>query len=190
MALSQVTLKNALINLMENQRTTDPVQAAAHWAQAFDTYGAQARNINGDGPLVPPNQIGFQAALTFLGPAPQTATEFAAAWAAYFAGLTFAPGPPGAVNAGPCANIGGNSIFGVIATSVVTVVNPAPLALALTAHFATFLGTDSTAAADALASIFHNHTINVLNLAVLTTGLDTTPPAGGPLPITNLCGVA
>lgn len=190
MMLSQATLKDALENMMVNQQGIDPVAAAANWADAFDAYGSDVVNINEDGPALPPNKAGFQAALSFGGTtSAQAAQEFAAAWKAYFTGLTFSPGSPGAINAGPCPNIGGNTIFGVIASSGVTVVNEIPLIAALQAHFDTFSGTDPAAAADALASIFHSHTITLANLTVLTAGTDTTPPPAGPLPVTNTCGV-
>ena len=188
--LSQSTLKSALQDLMTNQKGTDKPSAAANWADAFDAYGAGVTNINGDGPLAPPNKLGFQAALSFSGTtSAQQAQEFATAWKAYFTALVFTPGTPGTINGGPCPNLGGNTIFGIIASSTVTVINEIPLIAALQGHFDSFSGTDPEAAADALASIFHSHTITLANLTVLTSGTDTTPPPAGPLPITNTCGV-
>jgi hypothetical protein len=194
-ALQQATLKQAILDLLDNISTspdaaTRRAAAAAAWADAFDTYAGGVKNANEDSALSGPNKAGFAAALSFTATtAAQTAQEFGAAWTAYFTGLTFTPGVPGPINAAECPNIGGNLIFGIIISSSVTVVNAAPLIAQLTTHFTTFRGTDRDVAADTLAGIFHSNTVLLANLTVLTSGTDTTPPAAGPLPITNTCRV-
>lgn len=194
MALAQPTLKQAILGLLDNisvspeaaARKSEMVQA---WADAFDTYGSAVTNVNLNPPATPPNKAGFAAALSFSATtAAQLAQEFGSAWTAYWTGLTFTPSPPGPINgSAECPNVGGNLIFSVITTSAVTVVNSAPLVAALTNHFQTYRSTDRDEAADALASIFHDNTVVVANVTVLTSGLDTTPPVAGPLPITNTC---
>ncbi len=192
MALSQATLKSSILDLLANiSRDPDAnvrrAAAASDWADAFDAYGAEVENINGDVPLSGPNKAGFQAALSFTGvTAAAQAQEFASAWTAYFAGTTFGIGVPGSINGSTeCPNLGGNLIFGIIASSLITVVNSVTLLAQLTAHFQTFRGTDREAAADTLAGIFHSNTILASSLTVLTSGTDT----GGPVPITNTCRV-
>lgn len=195
MALARATLKTAILDLL-GHISTDPDPAtrraaqAAAWATAFDTYASSVTNINLDPPVTPGNKAGFQAALGLAGTTSAAlAQEFGAAWAAYWAGMTFVPGPAGAINAASCPNLGGDLLFGVITTSTITVVNSASLIAALTAHFTSYRGSSRDAAADQLAGIFHDNTTAVASLTVLTVGVDTTPPIAGPLPITNTCRV-
>lgn len=158
--------------------------AAAKWATAFDNYGQSVENVNEDTTLVAPNKLGFETALTFdTVSAVQIATEFGAAWTAYWTGVTFNAGTPDEINTPPlgCPNVGGNSIFGIIATSVVTAAVAAALILTLTAFFTDNTSTDPGARADELATILHNASTTAV--VVLTSGSDT----GGPVPITNTC---
>lgn len=203
MALLQATLSQAILELLKSISTNQSEiirrsEQAAAWADAFHTYGQAVTNVNLDSfiPTVPPvppvpNRDGFEAALTFTGvTAAQQAQEFGAAWSAYWSGLTFAIGAPGAINgSGECPNIGGNLIFGVILSSAITVVNSVPLVEDLTEHFLTYSSTNRIEAADLLAGIFHDNTIDPVSISVLTTGTDTTPPAAGPLPVMNTCRV-
>jgi hypothetical protein len=160
--------------------------AAQKWATAFDNYGKDVVNVNGDSYLAPPNKLGFQAALPFTSTTPaELAQHFGAAWTAYWTGLSFAIGAPSSINGSiECPNIGGNFIFGIILSSLITGVVAASLIAALTTIFGV-ASSDPAARAAELASAFHAATIG--NIVVLTTGTDTTPPPGGPLPITNTC---
>ena len=162
------------------------IDAAEKWATAFDNYGQDVENVNEDDFLSTPNKAGFKSALSFATTTPaQLAAEFGAAWTAYWTGLTFQLGTPGPINAsGECPNVGGNLIFGVILSSVVTAVVPASLIAALTAIFLV-RNADPESKASELADAFH--VASVGNVVVLTSGMDTTPPAAGPLPITNTC---
>lgn len=170
----------------DSEASVRRADAAAKWATAFDNYGQSVQNVNSDNFLAPPNKVGFQAALSFTaGSAAGTAAEFGSAWSAYWTGLTFIIGLPGPINGSlECPNIGGNTIFGIIISSAVTAVVPAPLITALTALFGV-ASTDPAVKAADFANAFH--TASVGNVAVLTAGTDTTPPPAGPLPITNTC---
>lgn len=195
MALSQTKLRD------EFRKLTDPnfgsfagypasaAAAAASWATAYDTYARDAVDASGDA-VVTVNKPGFQSALTtalLASTTPQAAAAgFANAFTAYWTGAVFAVGllpPP----AGPCANVGGNGIFGAEVSSVVTVVNAAALQSALATEFQTLSGNGNTKA-QALAAIFHSATTT--GVTVLISGLDTTPPGSGPLPITNTCTIS
>lgn len=196
MTLSLATLKAEIRKLTDPTDlgfvgfSSDPdksvrqADAAAKWATAFDNYGQSVENVNEDTTLTPPNKLGFETALTFnTVSAAQIAAEFGAAWTAYWTGVTFNPGTPDTINPPPagCPNVGGNGIFAVIATSVVTAVVAAALIITLTAFFTDNTSTDPGARADELATILHNASTTAV--VVLTSGTDT----GGPVPITNTC---
>lgn len=160
---------------------TRRADAASKWAAAYDAYASAAVNVNGDGFLVPPSASGFEAALGFQTQTPaQLAEEFGTAFTAYWAAVTFTPGTPGDINATPeCPNVGGTGVFGIINTSIVTVVNAAPLIAALTSLFET-PSSDPTERSEAIAAALHAATTG--DVTVLTSGLDATP-----VPITNTC---
>ncbi len=157
--------------------------AASKWATAFDNYGQSVQNVNGDAALSGPNRAGFESALSFATlTEAESASEFGSAWSAYWTGLSFTPGVPSAINASvECPNVGGNLIFGIIASSLVTVVNSVPLIATLTGIFAE-KSIEPAAKATALADALHNASIS--NVTVLTSGTDTSGP---PVAITNTC---
>jgi hypothetical protein len=198
MALSKSTLEDEIRKVIDPSHedfvgfSTAPeasvrrADAAEKWADAFDAYGRGVENVNEDTFLSEPNRAGFEAALTFeTETAEEAATEFGNAWTAYWTGLTFVLGTPGAINGSvECPNVGGNLTFGVIASSLVTAVNSVPLVAALKSLFEA-PSADPAAKAAALADALHNACVG--QVTVLTSGTDTTPPPGGPIAITNTC---
>jgi len=199
MALSQATLKTELLKIMDPDNPSfvghpDNVNdAAANWAAAYDTYALNAADYSGDA-LASANAPGFETTLANMlpagdpgGTAATAAAAFEAAFIMYWTGAVFAVGivpPP----TGVCPNIGGNTIFGLEATSAVITIVPNILIPLLVAAWANPLGTeDPDAAATIAASAFHTATTTAV--FVLISGTDTTPPPAGPLPITNTCTV-
>lgn len=159
-----------------------PAAAITNFATAYNNYATQATDISGDN-LVTANLAGFQAAITASIPPPNPggtlanyATAMGTAFTAFWTGAIFAIGKI------PPSGIGGTGIFASEITSLVTVVNSAGLQAAILAQLnQQFDNADD--AADALADVWH--TATTTGVTVLITGLDTTPPPGGPLPILN-----
>lgn len=188
MALSKAVLKAELLKIMDSanpQFVGWPATSAAavdNFANAYNTYAVQATDISGD-ILTTANLAGFKAAITAAippanpgGTIANYATTMGTAFTAYWTGAIFAIGllPPGGV--------GGTGLFSVEITSLVTVVNSAGLQAQILADLTQpFDNADD--AADALADIWH--TATTTGITVLISGLDTTPPPGGPLPIIN-----
>ena len=194
MTLVQGTLESQLSLFMDSSApgfTTFPVTsqaAAALWAAAYDSYALAATDASGDG-LLAASRAGFEAALSF----PLTATpvsaaaELAAAFLAYWAGATFAVGQLLSPATEPCPSIGGNGLWSVETTSVVTAASSNPLELELFGILSLPSNSAGSKIED-IASAFHKATTT--DVTVLITGLDTTPTPTGPLPITNSCQVS
>lgn len=198
MPLNATTLKNEILKIIDKDNPSftgfpaNVAAAAAKWKTAYDTYASAATRAGGAA-VASKNPAGFESTLAAQLPAgnpggteAQAATAFANAWVSYWTGATFSTGAPFPVHNSPCPNVGGNTIFGSITSSAVTVVTPAPLISALTTEFANDT-LDVNVAATNIANAFHAAT--TANITVLTSGLDTTPPSTGPLPITNTCTV-
>lgn len=193
MALVRDTLLSGLLAVGEQPTAAS---AASAWVSAFAAYAQTAQDVSGD-PLIAGNLAAFQAQLTSLftqdtawlaghpnqakgNVSPSDAAQgLAKAFASFWTGATFAvaipvaPGTPGTAGAG-------TQIFMQEASSVVTVVSPAALALQLTQAFSTPTGS----AYDALGRIADAlHTACTSDVTVLFTGIDTTPIT--PLPVTN-----
>jgi len=172
--------------------------AATNFANAYDTYALDAVDYSGDAVAVV-NKAGFESTLAAsLPPGNPGGTPLAAsaafdnAFISYWTGATFAIGiipPP----AGICPNVGGNSIFSVELSSVVSAITPSILGNLLSTVWNSLPPTgsketeDPSIAASAIASALHTATTTAIS--VLISGLDTTPIPAGPLPITNTCTV-
>jgi hypothetical protein len=196
MALSVTTLIDQI------RRLTDPthpnhaypetrVAAISAWRDVYDTYAAVAKDRSDD-VVSSKNPAGFAAALTsgwqsswMIGVAVST---FVSALTAYWTGGAFAVGSLiSGTGSSPCVNAGsGTKVFAVEQTSVVTVSSFSPSYNDIYAVFRNLTEDGYQKAAD-LAAAFHSGTTN--NVTVLITGLDTTPPPTGPLPVTNTCKV-
>jgi hypothetical protein len=188
MALNSATLKSELIKIMDSSSpsfTGFPAtiaDAVDSWTNAYDLYASVAQSVSGDVVLTK-NATGFKSAL--LRGLTTSVTEYAAASAfeqafvAYWTGATFnitlLPSPTS-------GNIGGNGIFGVVLSSIVSSITANVLkSNLLNAFLVKYPDVDS--AVTAISSAFHTATTTAIS--VLISGLDTTPPLGGPLPITN-----
>lgn len=198
MALDVGTLKAEILKILDRDDPgfvgdpADGAAAATNWANAFDAYAINAEDISGDAVATvfkPLFETTLAAALNVppaSGSAASAAAGFGAAHIAYWTSGIFAVGtPPPPVPPG-CPNVGGNTIFGIEATSVVLAALAAALIPALTTEFGN-LTDDVDAKADALANALH--TACTTEVTVLISGTDTTPPPAGPLPITNTCTV-
>lgn len=194
MALSQATLKQELLKLFDQDNPAFvgfPVtvaDAATNFGNAYQTYAATAQDASGDLVVTTNLPLFISTLAGALPPDPAAGTPsvaaqaFGAAFTAYWTGGIFAIGIP------PPTGIGGNGIFSVELTSLVTVVNSAALSTPLEVIF-TVPPTEAQTAdaqADSIATAFH--TATTTGVTVLITGLDTTPPppaGAGPLPIIN-----
>lgn len=177
---------------------TDVNDFASKMSAAYDLAGGASTDTSGDA-VATKNPTGFETALQSLpagdpgGTAAGAASVFGSAFSSYWTGGTFAVGmlPTGAVpctgGAPACPNVGGNTIFGVEQTSAITAVVPAPLIAALTTEFGVLDDSDADAKISAIADDLEAAV--QADITVLITGLDTTPPMAGPLPITNTCCV-
>ncbi len=187
MILSLATLTQALQDLGDPTSARYPgdgtlAQAAGRLVGAYDTYASQAVDLGGN-KLAAGNTLAMRAALlatfaTSMGTVPSAAQAFGAAHTAYWAGAVFTPGAP--PPPGTPGIAGGNGIFSVVASSVVTVAPGAFLTAALLNLLAA-PSTDPASRAQAFAQAWHTCTGQV---AVLMVGIDTTPSPAGPLPIT------
>lgn len=196
MALSMDTLTDKI------RRLTDPTHpnhaypatraaAIAAWRDAYDTYAAVAKDRSDDA-VTSKSPSGFAGALSSgwsnawtLG---EAADAFVAACDAYWTGGVFAVGSmvPG-TGSGSCQNVGGGTrIFALEQTSVVTVAVFTPRRPDFIDVFSDLTANGEQKAAE-IADVFHYGTTT--DVTVLITGLDTTPPPVGPLPVTNTCKV-
>jgi len=157
---------------------------------AYDTYASDAEDYSGDS-VASKSPSGFRSALNAMlstWTAADAAAAMAAAFVAYWTGGSFAVGSLiSGTGSPPCANQGsGTKIFAVENTSAVIAAVGTSLQAALLSEFNN-LSTDGAAKALAIAQCFHNAT--TADVTVLISGLDTTPPPTGPLPVTNTCTV-
>jgi len=189
MALLQATLKTQLLRLVDSEN--DPFlgypstleQTAENWTTAYDTYCQTAQDISDDG-VATVNTAGFKNALIAnlpegAGTAALAAGAFEAAFIAYWTGAIFNIGglPPGGV--------GGNGIFGLEISSVVTTVTPNVLYNLLLVEFnKAVFETNMDTKANTLAALFHAATISAVICTI--SGTDTTPAPSGPIPLVNV----
>lgn len=187
MALDKSVLKEELLKLLDEGHAefagfpSSASDAAQNWADAYDTYAADAEDVSGDA-VASANAAGFKSALVFADGTPTpvaSSLEYDAAFVAYWTGATFAVGTP------PSSGTGGNGTFGVELSSAVVSVIPAVLGgLMATILAAIDSDQDPDVKAGKFADAFHDATTSAV--LVLISGLDTTPPpGGGPLPIVN-----
>lgn len=187
MALDVNLLKNEILKLIDETNPAfagfpvDRSLAITNWGNAYNTYASMATDVSGDSVIVA-NLPGFTGALTAnlppaaVGIPAQAANAFDLAFVAYWMSATFS------ILSLPLGGVGGNGIFGVKLTSTVIAVAPGVLGADLTNQFS-IISADVNERALSIATAFHTATISAVT--VLITGLDTTPPPGGPLPITN-----
>jgi hypothetical protein len=187
--LSEASLARALMQIAQGKDGMTSSAAEALWADAYDQYARQAQDVSSD-LLMSSNSRGFRAALNFSGvtTAAGVSAQFEQAFLAYWSGATFGtlipppPVPPG------CPNIGGNTIFASEVSSVVTLVTPGVMYANLLTEFSIVQkGESIEGRSAAIARSMHRATTTAV--IVLITGIDTTTPPTGPLPITNLCQV-
>ncbi len=185
MALSAATLAQSLVQIANGKDGMPSLLAEDLWATAYDLYARAAQDVSGD-LLLSANRAGFRAALSFDGSrsAMEIAHQFELAFVAYWTGAIFSVGiPPPPVPPG-CPNVGGNTIFASEVSSVVVTVLPGVMQAGLLPEFMQNSG-EIPDRAQAIATAMHRATISAV--LVLITGIDTTVPPTGPLPITNTC---
>lgn len=183
MTLQSLALAQQIVRLGDVADAAYPgpgtlLQAPGRLASAYDAYAENAVDAGGNF-LVAGNIAAMQAALAVVFAVPAQSAAAASqgiglAHTAYWMGAAFAtrapPKRPG---------VGGTGIFSVSISSVVVAAPAAALVAALTQLFAR-PSSDAQARAQEIAQAWHAATLTVL---FTTTGLDTTPPPAGPLPI-------
>jgi hypothetical protein len=164
--------------------------AAVKWAQAYDSYARQAQDASSD-LVLSTNLPGLIAALNFDGSrsAAELAQQFETGFVAYWTGAVFSVGiPPPPVSPNGCANVGGNSIFATEIASLVVAVTPGVMLSQLLPELMVVLKDETIESrSNAIAQAMHRATTTAV--MVLITGIDTTPPPAGPLPVTNICTI-
>lgn len=195
MALDVNKLKNELLKLLDPNNLnfvgypTNATDFANNWGNAYDTYAQDAQDVSTD-PLVAAHKPLMVAKLELLntpfGVIATAASTFDDALKAYWLGATFATlvVPTGT---GACPNSGGSGLFAAEVSSVVS----AWTAGILQASMASLLAIpsdDPHVKATALANALHTATTSAVKVTI--TGTDTTPPPGGPHPITNTCTIS
>lgn len=188
MALSQAKLAGAILDIFANKAGVSSVELfEERWASAYDSYARDAQDISGEAPITV-SAVGFRRALNFrvCRHASQISAQFEQAFQTYWTGGVFQFGiPPPPVPPG-CPNVGGNTIFGVELSSLVTLVTPGVMFSQVYPEFSTaFRGDTIQARASAIAAAMHRATTTAV--FVLISGTDTTVPT--PLPITNACTI-
>lgn len=167
---------------------SSPSDFAAKMKTAYNAAATVAEDISTDVPAAV-NDSSFESTLAGLGnneSASGAASTWGDAFVGYWTAVAFNVGALVAGTGSPCPNAGGNGIFGVETTSLVTSALKTTLQGLLTTEFGSNSG-DSDAKMNALAD--HFETATKADITVLITGLDTTPTPTGPLPITNTCTV-
>lgn len=188
--LSQASLAASLLDIFASKDSIRTAQEyEERWASAYDAYARQAQDVSGELPITV-NGTGFRRALNFeaSGSAAALAAQFEAAFQVYWTGAIFSFGiPPPPVPPG-CPNVGGTSIFSTELSSLVIEVVPSVMQAQLVTQFSVASREESIESrAQAIASAIHMATTTAV--FVLITGLDTTSPPTGPLPVTNTCRV-
>ncbi len=198
MALSLTTLANELLKLFDVNSTsfvgwpTTVAQVATNWANAYDTYAKQAVDASGDSVAIA-NAASFKSTLqanlpTYAtGTAALAAQAFDLAFISYWTGATFVLGKL-PTSGSPCLNLGGTTIFSAEISSAVSVVTPGELSAALLTRFTDKAVYTAQQKANSIAQALHIATTTAVT--VLITGIDTTPPPAGPIPILNTCGIS
>ena len=200
MALNAANLRTELAKIMDKDDPlftgypATPTQAAANWASAYHVYALAALDVSGDTFLVAPVATNFSSTLVATLPPPltgtpaQAAAAFDAAFVAYWTGVTFAVSvliaPPPFVPA--CPNIGLGTNIWVIETTSTAVVTSGVLEGQLLPIFNLNSG-DTQSKINAMRDAFHLATTSAITVTIV--GTDSTPPPGGPLPISNICTV-
>lgn len=191
MAFDKSTMVTEMIKFMDKDDGSfvdfpaSPADFASKMSAAYDLAGGAVIDESMDA-VASKNPAGFESAIAAIpspsGTAAAAATQFGLAQVGYWAGAVFAIGTlPLGTN---CPNVGGNTIFASEISSAVIAALGVSLTAALTTEFGTLgSGSKVQAIADALESSVQSE------ITVLITGLDTTPPAAGPLPVTNTCVV-
>lgn len=184
-------MENALLEFFREPNLDTTVDAALEWTDAYDRYARDAEDASRERVAVV-NRPGFQSILATgfnaqTGTANTMAQLFDNAFVAYWTGGVFTFGIP-PTPAAPCPSIGATPTWSAEFSSNVIAVAPGVLRSLL---LPIFLGvSESTTVreqARRIATAFHSATTSAVT--VLITGLDTTPPPGGPLPITNTCTI-
>jgi hypothetical protein len=183
MALVQTALEAQLRRLLDQN---DPsfigfpsttAQSASNWATALDAFWTSATDAVGN-TLLTTNKPGLESAISSIqdpGTASSAATAFANGFTAYFSGMTLS------ITNLPLSGVGGNGIFSVVTTNIVTAVNQTALYNTLLAEFQ-ILSSNVSLKITNLANAFYTGSLG--SITAVATGLDTTPPgSGGPLPI-------
>lgn len=189
MTLNPSRLASSILDIFTNKAGINSVEEFERsWAAAYDDYAREAEDVSGERPLTV-NAPGFRQSLNFRSSRHPSiiAAQFEAGFRAYWTGAVFVFGvPPPPVP--PCPNVGGNTIFGIELSSVVSAVTPGVMFSQIFPEFSmAFRGDTIASRASAIAAAMHRATTTAV--LVLISGTDTTPPIAGPLPIVNLCGI-
>lgn len=194
MALDVNKLKNELLKLLDPNNAhfvgypTNATDFANNWANAYDTYAKDAQDVSGD-VLITAFKTAMATKLMALnvpaGLIATAASTFDQALGAYWASAIFAVGIV-PTPASACASVGGSGTWSTETSSVGTGFTTGILETALLSLLA-IPSNDPLVKATALANAFHAATTTAVKVTI--TGVDTTAPPTGPLPITNVCGV-
>ena len=189
MALSQARLAASLLDIFVAKSGIRSVETFEEkWAEAYDRYARAAEDVSGEGPATV-NAAGFRQALDFRSArtAADFCRQFERAFVAYWTAAVFQVGTPPPPTP-PCPNVGGTAIFSSETSSVVSAVTPQVMFRQLLPQISMVppRATPEERAA-AIAGAMHRATVSAV--LVLITGLDTTPPPAGPLPVTNVCTI-
>lgn len=188
MSLNQAKLKTEIMKLIDEETPgfigfpTDLVTACQNWGNAYNIYALDAVDISGD-KLLTSNLVGFQNALAANLPVAEAGTSILAASAFDLAFISYWTAAVFSIGMIPLGGIGGTGIFSVEISSVVSAITPNVLNNLLLPIF-NLNSEDTDAKADSLATAFHTATTTAI--FCLISGLDTSPPPGGPLPIINI----
>lgn len=189
MALSQSKLEQSLLKLFANPDSISSQQDAEQkWADAYDSYAKDAVDTSND-PVAVTNFAGLRGAFQFNNQqsAPAFAAQLDTGFVAYWTGAVFSIGTPPLPT--KCPNVGGTGLFATEITSTVITATPGVVLGSLLPVITSF--SDTTTAeqkAKEISTVLHAATTSAI--LVLITGIDTTPPPSGPLPITNTCTIS
>lgn len=189
MALSVAKLTRALVDIGNGKDNLSSPLAASQWAQAYDSYARDAEDVSTDR-VLSVNSGALMAALNFEASrsAASLAQQFELGFVAYWTGAVFSVGIPPPPVPVTCPNIGGNTIFATEITSLVVSVVPGVMFSQLLPELSVARKGESVESrANAIAQAMHTATTSAV--LVLITGIDTTTPPAGPLPVTNTCTI-
>lgn len=188
--LNKAKLESELVDVFTEPSYQSPIEVANAWGNAYDAYARDATDASFDRVAVV-NKPGFISGMSSFSAQAGTPPSFAqlldTAFVAYWTGAVFAVGVP-PTPAAKCPSVGGNTIFSLEISSTVIVAAPGVLLSNLLPIFSNVTeGQTIRDQARKIADAFHQATTTAVT--VLITGLDTTPPPAGPLPIMNQCGL-